>query len=203
MTPQTRPPRTPQLHLCDFDGTLTRGDSLWQFLLFTQSKPQLFWGGIQTFFQFLKLLLAGKWSNSTAKQALLASFFQGQSQASLQHLGQQFATEKIPASLRIELMESLQQAVKNGDTVVVVSASLDLWLRPFCRSNGFELLCTELEFVDGVFVGRFATPNCNGIAKAHRIKEVYRLVDYSKILAYGNSKGDDAMFELAEEIFRF
>lgn len=118
-------------------------------------------------------------------------------------LGAGFYAKIIPGLLRSDLLETLRLAVKNGEKVVIVSASLDLWLRPFCHVEGFELLCTELEFLDGKYTGRFSTPNCNGQEKAVRILADYDLQSYEKTIAYGNSEGDAAMFELADEVFKF
>ena len=118
-------------------------------------------------------------------------------------LGEDFCLKKLPKMLRTTLVEEMRRARQNGETVVVVSASADIWLRPFCTQEGFELLCTELEFLEGKFTGQFTTPNCKGPEKVLRIQSAYKLQDFKKIWAYGNSKGDTEMFELAEKVFKF
>ena len=118
-------------------------------------------------------------------------------------LGEDFYRKKITIMLRLELLERLRHATQGGETVVIVSASPDVWLRPFCASEGFGLLCTELEFEAGIFTGGFATPNCNGAEKARRIQAAYDLRVFEKISAYGNSRGDAAMFALADSVFKF
>ena len=192
-----------QLHLCDFDGTLTRGDSFVRFLLFAVPLHQLALGGFVLIFKLLDLIFSGKWSNGAGKAAVLAEFFKGKTAEEMGGLGARFCQQKMPALLRTELLESLRQAFQMGETVVIVSASPDVWLRPFCAEEGFDLLCTELEFVGGQFRGKFATPNCNGPEKACRIQAAYDLSSFQKMIAYGNSKGDAAMFALADEVFRF
>jgi len=191
------------LHLCDFDGTLTKGDSLLRFLWFSLPAARLVWGSVVVLFKFLTLLFSEKWSNEAGKAALLSTFFKGKTIEAMKALGAGFYAKKIPGLLRSDLLEKLRLAVKNGEKVVIVSASLDLWLRPFCHVEGFELLCTELEFLDGKYTGRFSTPNCNGQEKAVRILADYDLQSYEKTIAYGNSEGDAAMFELADEVFKF
>ncbi|MBC7776374.1 MAG: haloacid dehalogenase-like hydrolase [Phycisphaerae bacterium] len=192
-----------RLHLCDFDGTLTKGDSFVRFLLFAVPLPQLAVGGFELIFKFLGLIFSGKWSNAAGKAAVLSEFFKGKTVEELEALGSKFCQQKMPTLLRAELLGSLRQVLKNGETVVVVSASPDLWLRPFCAAEGFELLCTELEFVGGQFTGKFATLNCNWEEKARRIQAAYNLGEFEKVIAYGNSIGDAAMFALADEVFRF
>ncbi|MBK6996086.1 MAG: HAD-IB family hydrolase [Lewinellaceae bacterium] len=191
------------LHLCDFDGTLTRGDSFVRFLLFAVPLPRLIAGGFVLALKFSGLIFSGKWSNEAGKAAVLSVFFRGKSVAEMKTLGEEFCQKKIPALLCTELLNDLRRAFQNGETVVIVSASPDVWLRPFCATEGFDLLCTELEFESGQFTGNFSTPNCNGAEKARRIRKKFDLDAFEKITAYGNSKGDEAMFSLADEVFRF
>ncbi|MDO8368791.1 MAG: HAD-IB family phosphatase [Saprospiraceae bacterium] len=192
-----------RLHLCDFDGTLTRGDSFVRFLLFSVPMPQLLLGGFGLTFKFAGLLFSGKWSNAKGKAAVLSQFFKVKTLHEMTALGDRFCREKIPDLLRPDLLETLRNAHKMGEPVVIVSASPDIWLSPFCVAEGFDLLCTELEFEAGQFTGHFATPNCKGPEKARRIWAAYDLNLYEKIIAYGNSRGDAEMFELADEVFRF
>lgn len=197
------------LHLCDFDGTLTRADSLLRFLRFAVPVWRLPLVAIVLFFRFLALVFRGKWSNEAGKETLLAQLFKHQPARELGALGERFCAEKLTALLRHDLLDQLRAARQKGDIVAVVSASPDIWLRPFCRAEGFDLICTELEFAregphgEMQFTGRLATPNCNGTEKARRIMAAYDLCFFSKIIAYGNSRGDAAMFELAHEVLRF
>ncbi len=119
------------LHLCDFDGTLTRGDSFVRFLLFAVPLPRLIAGGFVLPLKFSALFFSGKWSNEAGKAAVLSAFFKGKSTAEMKKLGEEFGQKKLPALLRNELLEDLRNAFQNGETVVIVSASPDVWLRPF------------------------------------------------------------------------
>lgn len=198
------------IHLCDFDGTLTHRDSLWAFLLFTQPLPRLLGGLCWVGMSFLGMVLAGKWNNSRGKERLLAQFFAGKTKSELAKMGESFVLQKIPSLLRNDLFERLQTAQRNDEKVVVVSASPDVWLSPFCTAAGFDLICTELDYnqtltghSEPVFSGYFATPNCQGFEKKVRIQAAYSLDLFDKIVAYGNSKGDFAMYELATEVHQF
>jgi len=53
----------------------------------------------------------------------------------------------------------------------------------------------------GVVTGKLLSKNCYGIEKANRIQEVYNLSDYKHIYAYGDSRGDRELLELADESF--
>ena len=67
--------------------------------------------------------------------------------------------------------------------------------------KGIELIATKLEFKAGKLTGKFATNNCYGAEKSHRIKELFDLELYDYIYAYGDSRGDKEMLALADESF--
>lgn len=199
------------LHLCDFDGTLTRGDTLFHFLRFAAGPLTWLRAMVLVPKCFLGLWLSGRWSKDRAKETLLSVFFKGRTRRDLEASGMAFCDQRLPAMMRRDLFTQLQLLVQQGEQVVIVSASLDIWLKPFCQTQGFELLCTELEFKkNGAssdemprFTGRFAVPNCNREEKARRVRAVYPLGQFDRIIAYGNSGGDEAMFALAHEVVRF
>lgn len=86
-----------------------------------------------------------------------------------------------------------------GHHVVVVSASLECWLRPWCEQNTLELIATRLDITDGKVSGRLLSKNCYGIEKANRIKEKFDLNQFDTVYAYGDSRGDKEMLDLAHE----
>lgn len=199
------------LHLCDFDGTLTRGDTLLHFLRFAAGPLAWLRAMVLVPTCFLGLFLSGSWSKDRAKETLLAIFFKGQTRRDLEATGLAFSNQVLPVLLRQALLTQLLNRLQQGEQVVVVSASLDIWIKPFCQNHGFNLLCTELEFEKSGaspdemprFTGRFAVPNCNREEKARRVRTVYPLEQFDRIIAYGNSTGDEAMFALAHEVVRF
>lgn len=90
-------------------------------------------------------------------------------------------------------------AKKYWHIVVVVSASIEDWLKPWCDENKVKLIATKLEFKNELITGRFASENCYGEEKVRRIKEVYALESFEYIYAYGDSSGDIKMLSLADE----
>ncbi len=52
-------------------------------------------------------------------------------------------------------MQRIARHQARGDTVVVVSASLDVYLRPWCQQHNLELLCSEVEFQNGAATGKY------------------------------------------------
>ena len=83
--------------------------------------------------------------------------------------------------------------------VVVVSASLDVYLRPWCAGLGLQLICTELEARSGTLTGRYTGGDCTGSEKARRVLARYDLRQYSTIYAYGDTTEDHELLGLASK----
>lgn len=107
----------------------------------------------------------------------------------------------LPAVVRGEALERIEWHQRQGDTVVVVSASLDAYLNSWCAAVGVDLICTELEECEGKLTGRYRAGDCSGPAKARRILARYDLSRYAVIYAYGDTNDDREMLELAHRKF--
>jgi phosphoserine phosphatase len=64
-----------------------------------------------------------------------------------------------------------------------------------------DLVATEVEIQNNILTGRFRTPNCRGGEKVNRLKEHFDFSAIDYVYAYGNSRGDREMLELADEKF--
>lgn len=96
------------------------------------------------------------------------------------------------------MMERIAAHRERGHTVVIVSGSLDVYLAPWCRRHGLELICNRLESVDGRLTGRYAGGDRGG----HKVADIlarYDLSRYERVHAYGDSREDRAMLALAHE----
>ena len=98
-------------------------------------------------------------------------------------------------------MQKISWHKKDGDTIVIVSASPKYWLKPWCTKNSLALLATKLEIKNGVITGKISGKNCHGYEKARRILEAYDLEKFDYIYAYGDSVGDREMLGLANYKF--
>ena len=83
--------------------------------------------------------------------------------------------------------------------MVVVSASPETWIRPWCEAQGMEAIATRLEEREDRLTGKIAGRNCQGEEKVRRVREIIDLDSYTRIYAYGNSSGDMPMLSLAHE----
>lgn len=186
-----------KLILFDFDGTLTYKDSFVEFIQFTHGKFRFYLGLLL----IAPKLIAWRYGWITAqdgKVMVLKHFYKNKTQEQLENWGKAFCKTVVPKILFKEAMPTIQNYQKAGEDIAVVSASLDVWIAPFCDAVGMELICTKIAYDNGIFKGKLASKNCNFKEKVQRIKARYDLSKYDEIIAYGNSKGDKAMLDLAD-----
>lgn len=190
------------LALFDFDHTITTRDTFTDFVHCALSRRRLAVG---------KALLAptiagyrlGLVSSNTIRAQIVRVAFSGDEHARVQALAHAFARTSLPRAVRPEMRRAIERHQAAGDTVAVVSASLDLYLAEWCRMHGVRLLCSSLEARDGRLTGRFAGAQCDFGEKARRVRATFDLTAYARIHAYGDSAGDRAMLALAHRrVFR-
>ena len=188
------------LALFDFDGTITKDDSLLKFIRFVVGDGRFVFGLVV----LSPILVAYKLKlipNYKAKQYMLSWFFKGMSKDAFLKVANEYSLVHIDKILRPKAIEKINWHKNQGHKVVVVSASIECWLRPWCEKNGLELIATKLEIKDDIVTGKLLSKNCYGVEKVNRIKEIYNLKDFEYIYSYGDSSGDKQMLELAHEKF--
>lgn len=182
----------------DFDGTITKDDSLLKFIRFVVGDIR-FLVGLVVLSPILVAYKLNLIPNYKAKQKMLSWFFKGYSEDDFRKVANEYSLNHIDKILRPKAIEKLNWHKEQNHRIVIVSASIDCWLRPWCEKNGFELLATKLEIKNKILTGKLLTKNCYGQEKVNRIKESYNLKEYDNIYAYGDSRGDKEMLELAND----
>ena len=124
--------------------------------------------------------------------------FRGRDAVEIAAIGARYATEMLPGVLRPAMMERIDWHKARGDTVAIVSASLDVYLQPWCALHGLELACNRLEALDGRLSGRYLGGD-RGRHKAADIRSRYDLSRFDRVHAYGDSREDRPMLALAHE----
>ena len=145
-----------KIYAFDFDGTLTTKDTLLEFIRFAKGSCR-FWLGMLRFVHLLVLMKLGLYPNWKAKQKVFAHFFEGMRLEDFNILCQEFAASSSHL-LRPKGIEAINQAVNDGAEVLIVSASIDNWVKPFF--DDVKVVGTQVEVVDGFLTGRFLTKNC-------------------------------------------
>ncbi len=189
-----------KLVVFDFDGTLTKRDSMMELTKYFFGPFRFMLGMVflSPVLVLYKLKLLPNWKT---KQYFLTHFFSGMSLEKFQAVCDQFGSEKIPKLLRPGVLETINDYKSNGDQLVVVSASAELWLKSWGAENDLTIIGSHLEVVNGRITGKLDGPNCYGPEKVNRLKKEFNLDNFSEIIVYGDSRGDDELIELATKSF--
>ncbi len=183
----------------DFDGTLTTKDTLLMFIRFAAG-TQRFLIGFMLFSPIIIFTKLGMFDNHRCKEKVFSWFFKGMKYDEFEELGRRFCS-KLKNVARASTTQALAKHRQQGDTVYVISASIEEWVRPYCETLGVNRVqATQVEKdKNGVLTGRFASHNCYGEEKVKRLLAVEPDRETYHLTAYGDSKGDLAMFALADE----
>lgn len=182
----------------DFDGTLSRRDCLVPFLV-----------RVAGLWRFLLAMVAevrrlagvglGRTSRDELKAAVFGRLLRGRRVDAVEAAGEAYAAEILDRRLRPETVALVEAHRSRGDEVVLVSASLDVYLRHVGAALGFDGVCAvQLEARDGVLTGVMVDGNVRGPAKVDRLEEwLGEPVSSVELWAYGDSPGDAALLEAA------
>ena len=185
----------------DFDGTYTLSDSLPLFLKWAFGK-RCYWWGVLLCLPWIVLFKLRLLHGGQAKERLIGHFVKGMPQEKFQALGRDFAAHYQPTLTRPEAEHAMRRALDSGDQVMVVTASVIDWVKPWFQGRDVTVLATEMEVdADGRLTGRFATPNCNGAEKWRRIVEAVPDIEQRELVAYGDSGGDRVMLAHADRAY--
>lgn len=185
----------------DFDGTYTLNDSLPLFLKWAFGK-RCYWWRVLLCLPWIVLFKLRLLYGGQAKERLMGHFVKGMPQEKFQALGRDFAAHYQPTLTRPEAEHAMLRALDSGDQVMVVTASVIDWVKPWFQGRDVTVLATEMEVdADGRLTGRFATPNCNGAEKWRRIVEAVPDIEQRELVAYGDSGGDRVMLAHADRAY--
>ncbi|MEL1265786.1 HAD family hydrolase [Pseudoxanthomonas putridarboris] len=187
------------LALFDFDGTITTREMFPDFMRFAVAPRRLAVGKL-----LLAPLVAGYrmgWVDGNLTRASVVQVgLRGVDAARLRERGEAFARDVLPGALRPEAMARIDWHRAQGDRIVVVSGGLDVYLAPWCRRQGLELLCSVLAMRGGRMAG-YAGAQCVGDEKVRRIRSLCDPSAYRAVYAYGDTHEDNAMLAMADRRF--
>jgi HAD superfamily hydrolase (TIGR01490 family) len=186
----------------DFDGTITYRDTLFAFLLHLAGPWRLVLHSIPLLPVLtgyaLKII-----PNGAAKERVLSRFLSGMPEKRLQESAERFARANIPALVRKQALERLAWHRSQGHRCVVVSASIEDYVAPWASRAGFDdVIATRLQRDnDGRLTGCYDGKNCYGPEKVRRLRDLLGNVGQLELYAYGDSRGDRELLELADHAY--
>src|SRR5207248_701156 len=180
----------------DFDGTLTRRDTLLPFLRRTR-------GASRTSMALLATSLSMVRDRDRAKEAFLHRLLVGQDVEELRAAAEVFADVVIKRGLRSSVLERVQWHTAEDHELVIVTASPELYVSPIGERLGFDaVLGTRLETDgNGRLTGRLQGRNCRGTEKVERLRAWLGDGEVT-LYAYGDSSGDRQLWESADHAYR-
>jgi HAD superfamily hydrolase (TIGR01490 family) len=194
--PDGSSPRIAGVAAFDFDRTLIEGDSFVPFLLSVVGRRALATAVVRS---TPALALGAK--RDLMKAALIARLLHGYPYADLAVQGEAFARQ-LSRRVRPSMAERLTWHRHQGHRLALVSASLDVYLRPLGDQLGFDgILATRLEVgEDGHLTGRLSGANVRRAEKATRLRFwLEHELDGApyELWAYGDSVGDRELLAMA------
>ncbi len=187
----------PVIAAFDFDGTITTRDTFVPYL----DRAFGWWPVRRALLSLtgeaVRLLLKRR-TRDDFKAKLIKRLFTGQALARLREVGHGHASA-IESLLRPAAIERIVWHRQQGHRLVMVSASLDLYLEPIAERLGFDdLLCTRLSHDRSLCDGGMEGENCRAAEKIQRLERLLGALDDYVIYAYGDSAGDKELLEAAD-----
>jgi HAD superfamily hydrolase (TIGR01490 family) len=113
-----------------------------------------------------------------------------------------FAAESLPRIVRPESADRIAWHQAQGHRVIIVSASLELYLKPWAQALGItDVLATRLREEQGRAGAGFVGVNCFGEEKAQRVRDYLGELSALELYAYGDSRGDSQMLAMADHAY--
>jgi phosphatidylglycerophosphatase C len=196
----------------DFDGTLTHGGSVWQFLAALRGRRPVMAAAVALWGPLAAAALFGGRYADDAKEALFRRTLAGLPAADTATKAAAFGLDHYRRRARADVRHRLEWHRARGHLLVIVSASLDVYLVPVGHELGVDaVVATRLAVDDdGRLTGAYDGANCRGQEKIIRVRRwMESQIDEARaatgatavtgvLWAYGNSKGDRQLLSAAD-----
>lgn len=180
----------------DFDVTITTKDTFVPFLYWAFGRATVYKAFIRLLPEVMKVGLKMS-TRDHFKEKIVASLFTHKPVNQLKMSGTDYASSFAPI-IRTKAKERIEWHKQQGHHLVMVSASLELYLEKAAKDLGFDdLLCTRLEEQQNVFTGKLLGANCRCQEKVNRLEHLLGDLSQYEIYAYGDSAGDKQLLEIA------
>ena len=180
----------------DFDGTLTRRDTLLPFLVRVHGRRRV--AAVLAAVGPPWRSTPGSHRRDAVKEQVLMRLFRGAEAARVAETGAVYGDALVP-TLVPEMREQLEEHRRSGHEIVIVSASLHAYLDRVGERLGVDaVIAVDLEVGDdGRLTGRLVGPNVRGPEKEVRLRSWLADEGPLELWAYGNSSGDDELLAMA------
>jgi len=192
-------PAAARLVVFDLDGTISRHDTLLAYLIGFFRRNRARWPRMLLWIPaVLRFLASG--DRGALKSALMRATLGGASRSDIDAWTDCFVTGFLAHGAFADALRAVSHHRKEGDLLVLMSASPDLYVPEIGARLGFaESICTGTQWQGERFDGALTTPNRQGPEKALCFAALQRRHPRMRSIAYGNSAHDFEHMQLADE----
>lgn len=191
----------------DFDGTVSRKDTLVPFVARVAGLPRSVAGGVAAAWSGFVRREFNPRDRDELKAHMVQRLLAGRSERELEREAGLYATKLIDGGLRPEMVDQVRRHVAAGHETLFVSASLVYYLRPIARHfHMSDVIGVEPVAEGGVLTGALAGPNVRAAQKEVRLREWLGVdatgpLEGIELWSYGNSSGDHELLAMADHAF--
>jgi HAD superfamily hydrolase (TIGR01490 family) len=183
--------RSGNLAVFDLDGTITRHDTLWPFLLgYLWRRPWRVPRMLLAVPAALRFAFQG--DRGDIKGALIHAALGGLMRPRLERWAELYVARVLCRDLFAEALAAIATHRRQGDRLLLMSASTDLYVPRIGAALGFdETICTKVRWrQDGRLDGHLASANCRGEEKLRCLQALVARERPECVYAYADSGSD-------------
>ncbi len=196
MQPGDAAPARRVVAVFDFDGTITRRDTLAPYLARVRGRVPFALATAREAAAFAGWAL-GRCDIDAVKRRMILRLLAGVPVEIARSAARAHA-RAVERDFRRAALERICWHRAQGHRLVLASAGLDLYLEPVARALGFDdLLCSRVAVRDGRCTGALDGPDCTGVEKRRRLEARVGDLAAIELHAYGDSAGDAALLAAA------
>lgn len=191
---------TLQLVFFDLDGTISRRDTMVPYLIgFLVRRP----------WRLPRLLLAvpaafryvfGHKDRGDLKGALIHAVMGGSTSAEVAAWTAEFVPHLLARGLFGDAKRAVEAHRSQGDHLVLMSASVDLYVPEIGKALGFsETVCSRVRWNGDRLDGHLVSANCRDVEKVRFFNEIRTRLPDARTIAYGNSTPDLPHLDRADQ----
>lgn len=188
----------PATAIFDLDRTLTRRDTLLPYMAIFLARHPRRWLRLWRLPLEVARFAIGRVDRDGFKERVIAACFQGATRDEIARCTDAFVENLCATGLRTDARAALEWHRDRGDRLVLLSASVDLYVEAIASRLGFaECTCTGTSWNGARLSGRFSTANRRGDEKARVVREL-RGRQPGHVTAYADSHSDLSHLALAD-----
>jgi phosphatidylglycerophosphatase C len=184
----------------DLDGTISRHDTLLAYLTGFLRQHRARWPRMLLCVPALLGFVIGVVDRGLLKAALMKAALGGSTRQAIDAWTAAYVSEFLTHGAFADALTAITAHRDQGDTLVLMSASPDLYVPEIARRLGFtETICTGVRWRGERLDGALTTANRQGPEKTRCFTELRARYPHVFTIAYANAASDFEHLKLADE----